>query len=164
MQKVWRVLDCGQGGLLGGTADQEDPLRLRADRVGNVYKEQLVSLPAPFRRKASQDPSQYDENEGPTGDYSGVVSSEGVKEVSNQTSDNRRGKMGPVSKEEGCDKPDNAGERPVLSKAYKIGMLDEMVKSYERVLDHCGTFPVNHYDLYNSLLLLAAILRDDCAA
>jgi hypothetical protein len=68
-----------------------------------------------------------------------------------------------LPQENSGDNPDETANGPVVSKEMKLAMLDEMIHSFEKVLPFCGTAPINHYDHYNALLLLSAILRD-CAA
>lgn len=46
-----------------------------------------------------------------------------------------------------------------LSKSEMIDMLKEMVKSIEKLPDQAMTLPINHYDFYNALSLITAILK-----
>ena len=42
-----------------------------------------------------------------------------------------------------------------------LQMLDEMIKSYERLPDHAKAIPISHYDFISALLLLSSVLRED---
>jgi hypothetical protein len=46
------------------------------------------------------------------------------------------------------------------TKAEKLQMLDEMVKSIEGLPQQAMTLPINHYDFYSALLLLSSILKE----
>jgi hypothetical protein len=48
-----------------------------------------------------------------------------------------------------------------LTKIQKLDMLDEMIRSYERLPQSAMSQPVSNYDLISSLLLLSSILRSD---
>ncbi len=51
---------------------------------------------------------------------------------------------------------------PPPTKKELLGMLDEMIASYERLPEHARTQNPTNYDLAAALLLLSSILRSDC--
>ena len=42
-----------------------------------------------------------------------------------------------------------------------LGMLDEMVKSYERLPQSAMTSPITHYDLLSVLLLVSSLFKSE---
>lgn len=50
-------------------------------------------------------------------------------------------------------------EKP--NKKQLVDMLDEMIKSYDRLPENAMSAPVSNYDLVSSLMLLLAILRSE---
>lgn len=57
-------------------------------------------------------------------------------------------------------KPFDISHKP--NKKELLNMLEEMIKSYERLPEHAMLSPVTQSDLVASLLLLLSILRCDC--
>ena len=47
------------------------------------------------------------------------------------------------------------------TKADLISMLDEMIKSYERLPQHAMSSPITHYDLISVLLLVSSLFKAD---
>ncbi len=54
---------------------------------------------------------------------------------------------------------DISPEKP--KKADLLQMLDEMIKSYDRLPQHALISPISHYDLLSALLLISEILRSE---
>lgn len=48
------------------------------------------------------------------------------------------------------------------TKKELLQMLEEMIKNIENLPPHAMLTPVNHYDLFSSLLLVLSIFRADC--
>lgn len=48
-----------------------------------------------------------------------------------------------------------------ITKKDRLNMLEEMIKSYERLPQQALHGPINHYDFISALLLLSSILRED---
>ena len=62
-------------------------------------------------------------------------------------------------------KPDEkSDEKPAdppkkLTKSELIEMLEAMIKNIENLPEHAKSLPINHYDLYSFMLVIASILR-----
>ena len=54
---------------------------------------------------------------------------------------------------------DELPEKP--KKTQLLDMLDEMIKSYDRLPQHALISPISHYDLLSALLLISEILKSD---
>lgn len=49
---------------------------------------------------------------------------------------------------------------PTLSLAQKIDMLQELIKSYEKLPANAMTMPINYYDFVSLMTILLAIFKD----
>jgi len=67
----------------------------------------------------------------------------------------------PVIKDKEEEKPNEVKEVPPPTKKELLGMLEEMIASYERLPVHARTQSPTNYDLAAVLLLLSSIFRSD---
>ena len=53
-------------------------------------------------------------------------------------------------------------EEGKLKKAELLSELEMMIKNIEGLPSHALILPINHYDFCSLLILLSALLREDC--